>query len=276
MKKLISLLLCLVLLALLPFSVMAAENQVIDEAGLLFESEIRSLNDQIHTIKDEYAFDIAIVTTWDLDGLSAQAYADNFYDEHGYGCGDDRTGVLLLVDMGSRQWYISTCGEAIFVLDDTVLEVIGEDLVSSLSSGDYYGGFEFFVYSIPKYIGVYQQGDAYNTLTPPPGQPSGYVEEDVYYPDNSYIKSPLIAIVIGFVASLITILIMLSTMNTAKAKHSAPDYVKQGSYHLNIQRDIFLYSRTSRTRKQQNTSSGGSSVHRSSGGVSHGGRGGRF
>ena len=273
MKKLISFLLCLCMLAALPFSVVAAENRVHDNAGLLSESEIRSLNDQIHAIKDEYEFDIAIVTTWDLDDLSSQAYADNFYDDHGYGCGDDRTGVLLLVDMGSRQWYISTCGEAIFALTDETLDILGEDLIYFLSSADYYDGFKFFVNSLPKYIALYRQGESYHTLTPPPGYPSGYAED---ISDNSHQKSPWIAIIIGFAAALITIIVMASTMNTAKAKHSAADYVKQGSYHLNTQRDIFLYSHTSRTRKQQNTSSGGSSVHRSSGGVSHGGRGGRF
>lgn len=276
MKKWLSFLLCLSILVALPFTALAAENRIKDEAGLLLESEVRSLNDQIHAIKDEYAFDIVIITTMDLGGLSAQQYADDYYDDHGYGCGDDRTGVLLLVDMGSRQWYISTCGEAIFALTDDILDILGEDLVYFLSSGDYYGGFECFVNSLPKYITLYRQGEGYTILTPPPGQPSGYVEDDIYYSDNSNLKNPWISIGIGFVAALITILIMRSTMNTAKPQRAAVDYVKNGSYHLNIQRDIFLYSRTSRTRKQQNNSSGGSSVHRSSGGVSHGGRGGRF
>ena len=53
MKKWISLLLCLCLFASIPFYAVAAENRVVDEAGLLYESEIRSLNDQIHVIKDE-------------------------------------------------------------------------------------------------------------------------------------------------------------------------------------------------------------------------------
>ena len=265
MKKRLSILLCLYFILALPFSVLAAENRVIDGAGLLFESEIRSLNDQIHQIKDTYEFDIIIVTTTDLGGLTAKEYADIFYDSYGYGYGDDRTGVLLLVDMGSRQWYISTCGEAIYVLDDYALDHLEEDLVYFLSSGAYYDAFECFVNSLPQYFDSYRQGYSGDMYIPP---------YETYYPeDSSSGKNPLIAVGVGLLAALITILVMRSTMNTAKKQREALNYQKEGSYHLHTQRDMFLYSRTSRTRKQQ--SSGSSSGHRSSG-SSHGGRGGRF
>ena len=267
MKKFASVLLCLCCLLSLPFCVSAAENRVRDDAGLLYESEIRSLNDQIHEIKDSYQFDIVIVTTTDLGGLSAKEYADSYYDYHSYGCGNDRTGVLLLVDMGSRQWYISTCGEAIYALDDYALDHLEKDLVYFLSSGEYYGAFECFVNSLPKYFESYRQGDYGNVYNPS-------YDYDPYYPENSTTgKNPLIAVGVGLLAAVITILIMRSSMNTAKRQREALDYQKEGSYHLHTQRDMFLYSRTSRTRKQQ--SSGSSSGHRSSGG-SHGGRGGRF
>ena len=89
----------------------------------------------------------------------------------------------------------------------------------------------------------------------------------------------LIAIIpiIGLIAAVITLLIMRSKMNTAKPQKNAANYLKAGSFHLRQRSDMFLYSRVSRRAKPKNNTSGsGSSVHRSSGGVSHGGRGGRF
>ena len=272
MKKYISCLLCLCVLFALPFPASAAENRVIDDAGLLIDSEIRSLNDQIHEIKDTYQLDIVLVTTLDLGGLTAREYADNFYDERGYGYGEDASGVLLLVDMGSRQWYISTCGEAIYALTDYSLDVLGDELAYFLSNGYYYDGFENFVNSLPKYMLAYRQGETYDGYA----APDEYEDEIVYYPDSNSGNPPLIAVGIGLVVAIVTILIMRSSMNTAKPQKDAVNYQKEGSYHLHTHRDMFLYSRTSRTRKQQSSSGSGSSVHRSSGGRSHGGRGGRF
>ena len=275
MKRLISFAVLVCLLLVLPCPAYAAENRVIDEAGLLSSDEVIHLNDQIHGIKTEYELDIVILTVNDLEGKSAQTYADDYYDEKGYGCGENATGVLLLIAMDTREWYISTCGDAIYALTDYSLEVLGDELVYFLSSGDYYGAFENFVNSLPKYMLAYQQGDPYDGYAAPDEYVSEYGEETVYYPNSGAAKNPLIAIGVGFVVAVIAILIMRSGMNTAKAKHSAADYLKDGSYRLHTQRDMYLYSHTSRTRRQQNNS-GGSSVHRSSGGSSHGGRGGRF
>ena len=90
---------------------------------------------------------------------------------------------------------------------------------------------------------------------------------------GDYIRIVLVALAIGAAAGGITILVMRSQMNTAKAQHNAGNYLVNGSYQLKRHHDIFLYSRVTRTRKAENN---GSSTHRSSGGVSHGGRSGRF
>lgn len=276
MKRLICLLITLCVLTSLPCPVFAAENYVVDNADLLTSDEESHLTDQILSVREEYELDIVIVTVSDLGGKSVQTYADDYYDENGYGYGTDYTGVLLLIAMDTREWYISTCGEAIYALTDYSLDVLGQELVYFLSDGAYYMAFENFVNSIPKYMLAYQQGAPMDGYVQPDDYEPEYGDEIVYYEDSNAAKNPLIAVVIGLVVAIVVILIMRSNMNTAKPQHSAADYLKKNSYHLNTQRDMFLYSRTSKTRRQQNTSGGGSSVHRSSGGRSHGGRGGRF
>lgn len=275
MKKWISIFLCLILLAALPFSVSAVdtETRVIDNAGLLSESEELSLEDQIQSVRLQYEIDVVILTIIDLEGKSAQAYADDYYDDNGYGCGADHSGVLLLIAMDTREWYISTCGEAIYALSDYSLDVLGEEMVYFLSDERYYMAFENFVNSLPKYMIAYQQGTPLNGYVPQ-GR-----EEVVYYRKTNYVANFLIALVIGAVAALVTVLVMRSKMNTAKPQKNAGNYIKNNSYRLNVHRDMFLYSRVSKTPKPQNNGDGGhggSSVHRSSGGRSHGGRGGRF
>ena len=77
------------------------------------------------------------------------------------------------------------------------------------------------------------------------------------------------------------LLILRRQMRTARPQRYAGDYAVPGSFQLTLQRDIYLYSRTTRVKRQttQNGDSfhgGGSSTHRSSSGSSHGGSHGKF
>ena len=81
----------------------------------------------------------------------------------------------------------------------------------------------------------------------------------------------------GAAIAAIVVLIMRSSMNTKRPQRSAGEYIDSSSYNLWRNQDIFLYSQVRKVRKQtQSSSGGGSSVHRSSGGRSHGGGHGRF
>ena len=91
---------------------------------------------------------------------------------------------------------------------------------------------------------------------------------------TSIVQKVLISLLIGAIVAGIALGIMRSNMNTAKRQRNAGSYLVDGSFHMYRQLDIFLYSRTSRTRKEQQSSGG--SVHSGSSGRSHGGRSGRF
>lgn len=283
MRKIIACLLSLLLMLGLTNAVYAGTLPwVIDDADLLTQSEEDALTQQIEDIRDSYELDVVILTIQDLGGRSIQTYADDYYDENGYGYGDDYTGVLLVIAMDTREWYISTCGEAIYALTDYSLDVLGEELVYFLSIEEYYMAFENFANSLPKYMMAYEQGDPYDGYVQPDEYYPEYGDEIVYYEPNrepDYGSMFLISLVIGAVAALVAVLIMRSRMNTAKFQKNAGNYLISGSYHVNVRRDMFLYSRVSKTPRQQSNGGGrggGSSVHRSSGGRSHGGRGGRF
>ena len=49
-----------------------------------------------------------IVTDVDPNISSAMEAADDFFDYNGYGLGDDRSGVLLYINMSTRDVWIST------------------------------------------------------------------------------------------------------------------------------------------------------------------------
>lgn len=263
-KKIICLLLLAALLLLLSAGALAARTRVIDEAGLLTESEKEKLEEKIKEIYDEYDFELAILTVEGMGGKSAEAFADDYYDDHGYGYGMDHDGALVLVDMGERDLYISTGGKGQWVFTDNDIDAVLDDMADYLSSGNYYRSFAVFVSDSEKLLEEYDGG------------------QTVRNSGSNPAKKLIPAAIISFLISLLVVAGMKRKMNTAVKNQNARDYVRPGSFVLTRERDTYLYSNVTMVRRQTNDSNrggghgGGSSTHFSSSGVSHGGGGRKF
>ena len=121
-----------------------AKIRLPDNAKLLSSEEASSLKGLLDTFSLELQLDLVIVTENTIGGSSVQAYADNFYDDNNYGFNESNDGVLLFIVMDTRDWYISTCGEAIRILTNERLDTLAKQFVPYLSSGEYYQGFKAF------------------------------------------------------------------------------------------------------------------------------------
>ena len=139
MKKRISLFLTAILLCLAcAFPVCAGtEDRLADQAGLLSADEQDTLSASLDDISERGEVDVVIVTTDSLGGKTAQEYADDYFTDHGYGQGEDRDGILFLVDMGDRNWAIATHGYAIDAFTDAGQSYIMDQVKPYLSDGDY-------------------------------------------------------------------------------------------------------------------------------------------
>lgn len=228
-------------------------SRVVDNADLLTAEQVQELSEIADQLSREYNADIVIVTVDSLGHKSAESFADDYFDDHGYGAGRNYNGILLLLSMEYRDWAISTSGDCIRIFNDRQLDEIFDRIQPDLSSGHYFAAFSLFLRLVDVSFEDYASGDK------------------VTFGD--IVIRILVSLAIGAAAGGITLGVMRSKMNTARRQPDAADYVANGSFHLYRHQDIFLYSRTSRSRKQQ---SSGSSTHRSSSGRSHGGRSGKF
>ena len=259
MKKKILTLLCLVLLlGSLAVPALAAEMpRLVDEADLLADWEEAEVLDKLDEISTRQGLDIVIVTVPSLYGTDATVYADDFYDYNGYA----PDGILLLISELDRQWAISTTGYGITVFTDAGLDYMADRFLGDLSSGWYDDAFHTFADLCDSFI---TQARA--------GQPYGRGN----LPKQSFRagKSLLISLAIGLGTGLIVTGIMRSQLKSVRSQSGASHYVQSGSLRLTESRDLFLYRQVHRQKRE--TSSGGSSTHRSSSGRSHGGSRGSF
>lgn len=253
----------------LQYDGLSTSKYIVDEAALLTKSQYQNLSSKLDNLVSNHNVDIVIYTTY-ITTREIQTFSDDYYDDHGYS--DD--GYILVLDMSERYWHISTSGEVIHTLYDSRLEAIENNALSSLGNGYYYNTFVDY---------LNQSTDYFNTSN------NDYYTPDYdnnYEDDNSSLLSNIpIAFVTALLISLLINYGRLRTLKTKKAVYNADNYIKENSFTLTNKQDLFLFTTMHKRRKPENnnrssgfggSSSTRSSIHRSSSGRSHGGRGGRF
>lgn len=241
-----------------------------DDAALLSSDEYNEVLSRLDELSERQSFDVVIHTTEDMDGYSSVvAYADDYYDYNGYGYGEDRDGIILVVAMNTRDLYISTCGFGITAFTDYGIDTLLDDVKGYFSDGDYYGGFCSFISEADEYITSAKNGSPYDIN-----------DGDYYYSSErsgffnfTWLMASLI---MGLVCALIIVGTMKAQLKTVRPALAAGSYVRKDSIKVKSERDIYLYRNVSRTEIVRESSSGGSSTHVSSSGTTHGGGGTKF
>lgn len=242
MKKCILLLLAVALISSLLIGVSAAQLPVVDNAKLLTEQEQAKLSERFEEISQRQQADVVVLTVNTLNGQSAETYAETYYDNNQYA--DD--GMLLLVSINDRLWYISGCGRCADLIDYWGADYIASYFLSELSDGNYFDAFQIYGSVCDNLMGQ---------LDPPS-------------PKKEMItgKTVLICLAIGFVVGLITVLIMRAQLKSVRAQGFAGSYVVPGSFAVTKSRDIYLYRNVVRREKPKSNSSSGGGGRRHSGG----------
>lgn len=239
-------------------------DYVVDGADLLTDREEDALSAKLEEMSQRQKMDVVVVTTDGLDGKSAREYANDYYENNGYGYGENRDGILLLVNIADRDWWISTCGYGITVFTDAGIDYISEKFLPDLSDGNYEEAFNIYADWCDKFIDQAKSNEPYdiNNLPQEPHEPLSFV----WVP---------ISIAVGFVIALISVGIMKGKLRTIRREPAADSYIRNGSMNITESRDLYLYSRLDRTARPKENKSG-SSTHKSSSGTTHGGGGGKF
>lgn len=236
---------------------------IMDTAKLLSKEDVSSLEKKLSDLSEKWQLELVVVTAQDSEGLEVSDYAEQIFTFCDYGYGESKDGILLLLSMKERDWYIATHGYGKTVLPDWRVESVGEKIVPGLSAGNYAKAFSAFADECADYADAVK---------------NGYDDSDGH---SNHGRAPLPIIVlpicfgIGLIIAVIVVLIMKSKLKTAVRQREANTYIKEGSFHVTESSDQFLYSNVTQTRiakDDHNSSSGGND----SSGSSFGGGGGKF
>jgi len=251
------------IIMLAPLGALAAEPGVYDEAQLFTSTETAQLQAAVDDYTSLYGCDAVIVTAADTGGKTAQAFADDFYDENGFG----EDGVLFLIDMDNRELYISTSGAMIDILDDQRINDLLDIQYAAASDGNYYDAMmssftemETYTQSGPA-TGQYRQGNT-----------DGPAENGGRYLSAGWI---ILSILVGAGVGGLVVLIIYKKYK--KEYQAVPyNYRKEAKLALCNTADNLVDTRTTSCYipPSDSSSSGrSSSTHTSSSGRTHGGGG---
>ncbi len=261
-KLAISLLLVLVLSLALPLSASALSGgnlgYVTDSAGILTAEQQAELESIAAGISERYQCGVYIVTTQDYTEFgrgSIENCAREIFDRYLIGFGETGDGILFLVSMAERDFYIDVHGSfGNYAFPHRVDDTLDESFLPSFRENDWYGGFKAYLTTVEQLL-VPAEREA---------------EQEKLFSAGKGVG----AVVVGLLSALGVTGGMKRKMKTAVEKRDADDYMTVTSPHMRVVQDHFLNrTRTVQVVQQESRSSGG---HSGGGFSGHSGHGGKF
>ena len=265
-KRLCAFTAALMVALLLPLMALAERPLVVDDAGLFTSSEIARIAHSAQYIIDTYQMDVVVVTSRSVQDGNTVDFADRYYEDNGYGLGEDRAGILYLIDMNNRQFYFSTAGVMIDYISDYRKEELLDAAEPGMLSGDYAQSALDFLSRLDDFLdyGLEEGRFRYDEAT-------GERLTGLY---NKLTRGELIvAALAGLAAAGLLIVIVFFKYNLRGKTY----HYDKSNMDTRLTEDTAqpVRSTVHRVAKVQSSGGGGSGsgTHVSSGGMSHGGGG---
>ena len=229
-----------------------AASEVYDQAKLLSQSELEKLTAEIQRIEKKHNVRIGVVTQKTLQGRNIGQVANALLDQ-GYR-GAPNGGIVLLLSMDTRKWYISTDNPMrAKITDDVGIKYIESEMLPKLKDNKFGDAFLKYADAIETALDYYaKEGKPYD---PSAG----------FHP-----LAAIAALIIGLLGGYGVRETLISSMSNVTPAARASEYLVDDSFDLTESDDRFLFMNVTRTQKSK--SSGGSNARDES----HGGGGGSF
>lgn len=219
--------------------------RIIDESEVIPSADETVLLQKINELSEKYEFDLVIMTvnSESLAGISVEDFANDTFLYCGFGYGENRDGMLLLMVMDTRDMSVSKNGYALTAFTDAGFDYIIEQIKSDLGEDNFTKAFTDYVDLCDDFLEKAKAGEP-------------YTEDTLPKEPFSVVTSLIISVIIGFVIALIVTGVMRGKLKSVRYQAAASDYARSGSLVVTESRDFFLYRTVSRREKKKENDSG--------------------
>ena len=236
---------CACALVLFPQPALANETYVLDSYGLYTSSQYDSLESKAQQLSSTYDVGVYLLVVDNIGSRSVRQYAIDYYNQNDLGMGSDRSGILLLIAVRSRDYVTVTYGDGINAFTDYQIERMEDAIVDELRDDDWYDAAQVY----------YEQAQFALDFRAEHGEPLDY--------DNAPMD-PMMRIIFLLVGIAIAALVaggycsvLYRQMKTARQQVQADNYLDRNSFVLLSHDDSFITSSVVATPRASSSSRGG-------------------
>lgn len=231
--------------------------RVVDTVNLFTDEEKSELISACRQIENQYGIGVYLVAVDEPLTTNIENYAEQIYIINNFGYGENKTGIMLILDFDERDYDILCHGSmAHTVFTDNVKSRIADSFLSYLKSGDYYGGYADFLGSVTNYLSAYNE-----KIERRAQKHAGRIDTE------TLVYAIILGFVSGLIIALISCLVMKAQMKSVKIAKRADNYILRKQVKITESHDMFTHNTTVVHDIPQASSNGGTSIN--SGGFSH-------
>lgn len=131
----------------------SAQQRVYDMAGIFSQAEEKSLEEMAARVSEESGMELVIASTDETGGKTTEEFADDFYEQGGFGTGKDHSGAVFLIDMENRYYWISTEGRMTrYLTDSRIDDILDGNVAEYMADGRYGDAAAAFLEDAEKWI----------------------------------------------------------------------------------------------------------------------------
>ena len=230
--------------AVSPVSDYSDKTFVVDNAGILSDTQVAELKDMALGIASRHDFGIYLVTINDYTeyGYEIEDAAEYIYDQMDLGLGNDRSGLLLLMSMDDRSYDLDAYGRGNTAFTDYGKDVLAREFLGNFRNNNWFAGFKDYYTVAENYLVRAEEGN-----------PIDYrPETEDYYYQESHVQSIFDRAKAGLGISG-----EKKRMNNIHMATEAGNYVQDTRINFNRNRDVYTHSTTRRIRINTQSNSGG-------------------
>ncbi len=275
-------LIALLTVILLPTVAMAAENQLnattsqseaglqdlarvpageelpryIDDIGLLTSEQAESLTAKLDEISERNQFDTVVAVVPALDYREARLYAADFFEQNGFGYGNDIDGAILLLAMEDRDFGFASFGYGLDVFTPYGQDYLDSLFLPYLKEDQYYEAFMSYADAVDDFIAKANSGTPYD---------KGNIPKNPEEVRKYRFIGGAIALALALIIAFSVTGVWRGQLISVRKENLANVYFREGSMALTDQRDIFLHRHVQKVKRETSSSGGGGSFSSSSG-----------
>ena len=211
------------------------EQHVFDNADIFTDAEEAELEKRIEQFQADVQADAVILTEQDGSVNDPELRAQDFYDANGFGLGSNRSGVILYINMETRDVVACASGETKYVLLNTDLDTVIDAGYDELVDGEYADSMHAMLGKATSVIkrhevsGEYENGQYTGAHTAPDDQPLG-----------GYPIVFLVAAVVAGSACTILVYVFVAKRYGTPVRDAVYNVRNNTTVDLSVRQDVFV------------------------------------